>query len=203
MARGSGIQAAKVMPSSSIVDAVAIPRPIPSGYPGGTPWALSRALKNAPHDAERGCREDQTILRGPQPYDVDQEQRRARDIREQGTECGAIDQYVAEAERVPQHTQVVAGNSVRCEPGRRVQGRAFGKPSSMASSRRAPIAASTVWMARQPPMSSSAAPAVGASVGTVIVAMAIWENFVRAVAPSNRSRMMARAIVMLAPAPAP
>ena len=83
---------------------------------------------------------------------------------------------------MPQHTQVVAGNSVRCEPGRRVQGRAFGKPSSMASSRRAPIAASTVWMARQPPMSSSAAPAVGASVGTVIVAMAIWENFVRAVA---------------------
>jgi hypothetical protein len=46
------------------------------------------------------------------------------------------------------------------------------KPINIASSKSRPTAASTVWMVRQPPSASNATPAVGAIMGTTIVAMA-------------------------------
>src|SRR5258708_1486583 len=58
-------------------------------------------------------------------------------------------------------------------------------------------------MARQPPTARSAAPTVGAIIGTILMAKTTLDIFARAAAPSKRSLTMVTAAIPGPEAPAP
>ncbi|HKF60805.1 MAG TPA: hypothetical protein VKB42_05560 [Dongiaceae bacterium] len=91
------------------------------------PGAEPAVEKSASHDAQRGCREDEAILRGSQAHDVDQVQRRTADIGEERPEGGGVDEDVAKADGIQQDAKIVAGEDGGNQPVGRVDPCALGE----------------------------------------------------------------------------